>query len=723
VNKSWIFILFCLLLISQLRSQNQLPIINGELETIEDGFFTQWETQANNGGNANFSVTTANLIPGSTKALKSEIISLGANNYDISAASQYDFEVIAGQQYTVSFYAKIEGASSRQLKIIFRSESDDSFQGQNIWITDSWQRHVHTFTVPVSGNKNVLKFWFLHAGVTYFLDEISVIPGNYISITPINTHQTIDGFGAGIKRRTENLYALDTNLRNQIEAYCFQDLEVNMIRFFVYHDLEPSNDNNDPYSLDESQLDWTRYDSDSNQPRTRYVAEALQNAFSLSHNGFDHIIGNCNSAPGWLKTNGQHNNGGTLISGGESEFSEFLIAFLKGMKSRYGINVTAISPTNEPDYEVSYESMNTPPSQLSSIILNLNARLISEDLDHISIISPECFRVESTNNNTSTTNYINNMFSSSAVKSAVDIVATHTYADSNHNANWNSLKTASSNKPVWVTESANLKSTDQSMSDAANYIKWMLRGFNEGGMTAYMMHLFYEETDENGYSSLVAWDADGTIVLPKRYHTFKHFANLIKTGYQLIESNVVNGNVMVAAFKSPDETKIILQVFNESNHQDFSIDVPIGAINVTHYATSNTANENFRILNDISFDLGARYTNVIIPPMSLHSLVYSLDSSLLSNIEPENISQLENQVVAYPNPTSKNIRLRFQEADHYLITLFNANGSKIADEIYTNKKTHDVKTSALSEGVYFIKIQSKTTSVNTVVKFIKRYYK
>ena len=36
-----------------------------------------------------------------------------------------------------------------------------------------------------------------------------------INITPMNAHQTIDGFGAGIKRRTEDLYELDDNLRNQ----------------------------------------------------------------------------------------------------------------------------------------------------------------------------------------------------------------------------------------------------------------------------------------------------------------------------------------------------------------------------------------------------------------------------------------------------------------------------------------------------------------------------
>ena len=707
-----------LIFVFKLTSQNQLPIENGEMESIENGFFSNWQTQANNGGNANFSIVTNNLIPGSTRALKSEIISLGNNNYDISTSSLYNFEVIAGEKYTVSFYAKIDDATSRQLKIIFRSEIDNSFQGQNIWITDSWQRYTHTFTVNESANSNQLKFWFLNDEVTYYLDEVSVIPGNYVNITPMNAHQSIDGFGAGIKRKTEDLYELEESLRNQIEAYCFEDLEVNMIRFFVYHDLEPSNDNNDPYVLDESQLDWTRYDSDPNQSRTRYVAEALQNAFSLSNNGFDHVIGNCNSAPGWLKTNGQHNNGGTLISGGESEYSEFLIAFLQGMKSRYDIDVTAISPTNEPDYEVSYESMNTPPSQLASIILNLNERLTTAQLDHVKIISPECFRVENTNNSAvSTTNYITDMFSSPEVVSAIDVVATHTYADSGHNANWNSLKTASQNKPVWVTESANLHSTDQSMTDAANYIKWMLKGFSEGGMTAYMMHLFYEEADSDGYSSLVAWDANGTIILPKRYHTFKHFSNLIKKGYSVIDSQTIEGDIMVGSFMSPDQTKIILQLFNEGDSQDFSIDVPIGTTNISHYVTSNTENDNFSMHNDISFDIGSRYTSISTPPMSLHSVIYTINPSALSINDIENKSQLTPLATAYPNPTKNKLTLKFHEDAEYLITLFQLDGSKIFETTSTNKLKYEIKTSALSEGIYFIKIKSKSS--NTLIKFIK----
>ena len=122
------------------------------------------------------------------------------------------------------------------------------------------------------------------------------------------------------------------------------------------------------------------------------------------------------------------------------------------------------------------------------------------------------------------------MFADDKVKNAVDIVATHTYADPNHNANWRLLKQAAANKPVWVTESGVNRSLYQSMSDAANYIKWIIRGFNEGGLTAYMLHLFYGEAEERGYS-FCCLTPSGEIILPKILFV-KHFANLVGLGIE-----------------------------------------------------------------------------------------------------------------------------------------------------------------------------------------------
>ena len=74
---------------------------------------------------------------------------------------------------------------------------------------------------------------YLNANATYWLDEVEAYPGHFISTNAAFIAQTVEGFGAGIKRRTEDLYALDDSIRSQIEAYAFQELEANMIRFMV----------------------------------------------------------------------------------------------------------------------------------------------------------------------------------------------------------------------------------------------------------------------------------------------------------------------------------------------------------------------------------------------------------------------------------------------------------------------------------------------------------
>ena len=570
-------LVFNLLWVLNLYTQNQLPLANGNFETLNsDGSgFSYWSNVQNSGGIVNYSIETNNLISGSTKAQKSQIISLGASGWNVKTQSDYLFQVESGQTYTVRFWAKASGSNSAVMKVVFQaSDVANSYQGNNITISQNWQQYTHSFTVSENSDINKLSFWYMNDGVTYYLDEVEVVIGNKISFNEAISYQTVDGFGAGIKRRTEHLYALEDSMRQQIESYAFEYLEANMIRFFVYHDLEDPNDNNNPFYLNTSALNWTRYDSNSNLSTTRYVAEALSNAFDLSYNGFDHIIGNCNSAPAWLKTNNSHTGGGTLVSGQENEFSEFLIAFLKGMTSRYGIDVTEISPTNEPDYQVSYESMNTPPAQLSSIIKNLNQRLTAENLDFVNIISPENFRVNSNDPNTSTSNYIASMFSDPEVVSSTDIVATHTYQSSVSSSDWNILKTASLGKDIWVTEAGNLHSPNFDMSDASYHIERIMDGFNYGGLTAYMFHLFYEQHEYQnevspgqnyGSSALVLWDSNLNIILPKRYHVFKHFANLVKKDYLRIHCNSFGDDLRVLAFKSPNGARIVLQLFAESN--------------------------------------------------------------------------------------------------------------------------------------------------------------
>lgn len=708
-----------------MNAQNQLPIANGALESIDaqTNTFSFWSNLQTNGGQVNYSIETENLILGSTKAQKSQIISLGTSGWHVKTQSDYLFQVEAGQTYTVRFWAKVSGASSATMKVVFQSEIQNSYQGNNKTINQEWQQFTHSFTVQEAADSNRLSFWYLDSGVTFYLDQVEVVRGNTISFLKDMTYQTVDGFGAGIKRRTEHLFALEDNMREQIETYAFQDLEPNMIRFFVYHDLEDPNDNNDPFNLNFSSLNWTRYDSNSNLNATRYVGEALNNAFDLSTNGFDHVIGNCNSAPTWLKTNGAHNNGGTLISGEEDEFSEFLVAFINGMQSRYGINVTAISPTNEPDYNVSYESMNTTPSELSSIISNLDSRLDAENLSAVKIISPETFRVTSNDATKSTTNYINSMFGNPSVVVATDVVATHTYQNPINPTDWSSLKTAALEKPIWVTEAGNLHSPNWDMEDASYHINRILDGFNYGGLTAYMLHLFYEKHDYQnevnvgqnyGSSALVLWDSNMNIILPKRYYVFKHFTNLVKNGYQRIHTGSFDSGPKAVAFKSPDETKITLQLFSDNNVDNFEIEIPQGTTSIEHYITSDVVNDNFRLITNETYDLNENYISSNISAMSMHSYVFTIDTSLSS--QDDHDLKEESKILVFPNPAKTQLELYFPRLQNREIIVYQLNGTQVFNKKYQVTKHITIDVKSLSDGMYLIK--SITNSGQQITKFL-----
>ena len=706
------------------NAQNQLPIANAALESIDPqtNSFSSWSNLQTNGGQANYSIETENLITGSTKAQKSEIIALGTNGWHVKTHSDYLFQVEANETYTVRFWAKANSASAT-LKVVFQSEVAGSYQGVNQTLTQQWQQYTHSFTVADSANLNRLSFWYMSSGITYYLDEVDVVAGHTISLNPAMTYQTVDGFGAGIKRRTEHLYALEDSMREQIEAHAFQNLEANMIRFFVYHDLEDPNDNNNAFVLNSSALNWTRYDSNPSVNATKYIGEALNNAFNLSTNGFDHVIGNCNSAPAWLKTNGSHNNGGTLIAGGEDEYSEFLVAFINGMQSRYGISVTAISPTNEPDYDVTYESMNTTPSELSSIISNLDTRLSSENLSGVQIISPENFRVTSNDATKSTTNYINSMFGNPNVIAATDIVATHTYQNPINPSDWSSLDTAALDKPIWVTEAGNLHSPDWDMEDASYHIDRIMDGFNYGGLTAYMLHLFYERhkyqsevnSGENyGSSALVLWDNSNNIILPKRYHVFKHFANLIKTGFQRIHLNNFDSGPKAVAFKSSDETKIVVQLFSENNLDSFEIEIPQGTTSIEHYVTSDNTNENFSLVTTDNFDLQSDFISVNMDSMSMHSLVFDIDSSLATN---DTYIYDKDSIHLFPNPVVSQLNLSFPTDEVRKISIYKMSGARVYHKSHeaSSELTIDVK--LFADGIYILK--SSIGNERSTLKFLK----
>ena len=692
-----------------------LPIQNGELEQTSGIGFSYWTNQSIHGSNAFFDVVDNSELLGSTKALRAEVNMLGSYQYSVQTKSNHQFSMESDQKVTISFFAKAN--YSQQAPLIKLCLSDPSvgsavFKQATFELTQTWKQYTYTFT----SNENVpsyqISFRYLNANSTYYLDEINAMPGKAISVNINQRFQTIQGFGGGIKRRTDYLDDLSQTKRDIVEDLIYKDLKINMLRFFIHHSIENNqNDNNDSNLIDLSNTSWNYYNGAPFK-----VGETIQRAVTKSEVGIDHLIGNCNSAPGWMKINESHKRSSenedislnTLKVGMEHEFSEFIEIFLRGLKQFFDIDVSEVSLTNEPDFMNTYESMNLTPNELVNIIPVLRSRLDNSTFSSVGIISPETARVSPGGSDqltavNSAVSYIQHMFQDSATKNAVDVVATHTYYDSDHDANWSSLESVSDGKPVWVTESANLKSLDFSMDDASDYIKWITRGFNEGGMTAYMVHLLFdkhtystpEEGDKEGSSGLVVWDDTENIIIPKRYYTFKHFSNLSAKGYIRIAHKHFESDLFVSTFLNPDENQLVIHVFNSGTESlNMSIEIPYNTSNIFRYTTDNSTLDFFK--SEIDFIDDYRFIETDFAPKSMSSFVLDFSTSLNKK------SQKIKPITIFPNPTTDIIYFFGTDTDIHC-SVFSISGKKLFEQTLTHEKSLDL--SKLSKGLYLIQTQ------------------
>jgi hypothetical protein len=357
--------------------------------------------------------------------------------------------------------------------------------------------------------------------------------------------------------------------------------------------------------------------------------------------------------------------------------------------------------------------MNVTPTELLGIIPSLRVKLDQAGFSSVRIVSPESARaVPGSNNNSnsltainSTASYISTMFQDAPTKSAIDVIGTHTYYDSSHDADWSQLTDVSDQKPIWVTESGNLKSLDMSMTDAANYIKWISRGFNGGELTGYMSHLLFEEHkyetpnvdgDKEGSSALVLWDQDN-IILPKRYHVMKQFINLSGKDYTRIGHTNNNTSLYSTSFISPENDEIVLHVFSEQKTEaiSFALDIPYNLTSLTQYRTSDS--EDFT-QSSLTVSQNTRYLETSLPAMSFTTYVYKFSQALNVNDLLDNAAASIN---IYPNPSNGLVYVMNASAKmNYEV--YGLNGQSL----FTQKGGGVLDLQALPKGVYLLEVKN-----------------
>ncbi len=222
---------------------------------------------------------------------------------------------------------------------------------------------ISTITVNVSsdGSTPVQKTF------TIDVQANNVANAATISIDLNTRFQTMRGMGTYV----------DGGMKNYLKQYT-EDLGATAARFGVIgNQLEPVNDNNDPYVLDRSAFDYSAFDWE-------FIKQ-------LKEKGVEHFLLTIWSVPAWMKKNASEdyfianaltweetdNRVDTLMY---EEYAEYVVAIVKSFKEMAGVDLDGIGLQNEPAFCEPYPSAILSPELFVKLIKVVGKRFELEGI-------------------------------------------------------------------------------------------------------------------------------------------------------------------------------------------------------------------------------------------------------------------------------------------------------------------------------------------------------
>jgi glucuronoarabinoxylan endo-1,4-beta-xylanase len=220
--------------------------------------------------------------------------------------------------------------------------------------------------------------------------------------------------------------------------------------------------------------------------------------------------------------------------------------------------VSAISPTNEPNISVSYESMKMTASQVAAFVAAQGSNCGAP------IMAPEPYNMDQS--------FINSYLSNSTAKSQTSYVCGHIYGASPSSYN--------PGKEVWMTEHYTNTSSANDWSGALGVAKEIHNCMNAG----YNMYVWWYIRRSYGFI-----DDSGNIT--KRGYAIAHYARYVRPGYNKVSCTAnPTSNVYVTAYKSGSQLVIVAINQNSSaTSQAFSLS-GISVSGFNSYVTTSSSN-------------------------------------------------------------------------------------------------------------------------------------
>lgn len=290
------------------------------------------------------------------------------------------------------------------------------------------------------------------------------------------------------------------------------------------------------------------------------------------------IIASSWTAPASMKSN---NN---LVAGKLKTSSYAAYAqHLKNFNTAIG-GVEAISPINEPNINVNYESMELTASEVASFVAAQGSNCGAK------IMGPEPFNMSTT--------YINTYLSNVTAKNKTSYIAGHIYGATPTYVNFG--------KEVWMTEHITDTNDGNIWAGAMNTAKEIHKCMNAG----YSMYTWWYIRRSYGL-------IDESSNITKRGYAMTHFSKWIRPGFNKVNcTSNPSAGVYISAYKKGN--KLVIVAINDNNeitYQPFSYN-NISILGFNRYKTTSSSN----LVSD-SFSVSGGNFGINLPASSIITLV------------------------------------------------------------------------------------------------------
>ncbi|KAK3997930.1 glycoside hydrolase superfamily [Cladorrhinum sp. PSN332] len=333
--------------------------------------------------------------------------------------------------------------------------------------------------------------------------------------------------------------------------------------------------------------------------------------------GVKTIYANAWSAPGYMKTNGNDANGGSLcgVSGAscssgdwKQAFADYLVQYIKFYAAE-NITVTHLGFLNEPDYTTSYASMRSSGTQAADFIKILRPALDRNELANVII---NCC-------DTMGWSTMNSMLSQMrSVESMVGVATGHSYTSGP--TSQLSTKTKS-----WMTEAADNNgawtSAWYSNGGAGEGFTWannIYSAITSGNVSAYLYWIGGQDRPSNTNSKMIRV-VNKQVDPSKRLWAMGNWSRFVRPG--AVRVGTTASGVRTTAFKNVDGT-VSVQVINSGGARTVSITLS-NAGGFTVGSATAWVTDSTRDLTEIgaTIDASAKVVSGSVPQRSMVTFV------------------------------------------------------------------------------------------------------